>query len=81
MGGSGFPPLLLGSPLLQGYRLLLQDFPLCHPDSLRQGAQKGCLVGLGLLVLLLHLVVPTLLPWLSQQMKTGGPSRVVVRGS
>ena len=74
MEGLGFPLLLDYRLLLLDYRLLLQDFPLRHPDSLLQGAQKGCLMGLGCLVLLLRLVVPILLLWLSQQMRIRGLS-------
>ena len=59
-------PLLQGYLLLRDYLLLRQDFPLCHPDSLLQGAQKGCSMGLGGFVLLLLWVVPILRPLLFQ---------------
>ena len=75
VGDSGFPLLLC---LLLGYHLLLQDFPLLHPDSLLQGAQKGYLMGLGRLALPLHRVVPILLLWLFQRMKIRGPLGVAV---
>ena len=64
--GPDFPLLLL----LQGYLLPLQDFPRRHPDSLLQGAQKGCLMDLGGLVLPLRLGVLILLRLLFLRMRT-----------
>ena len=68
MEGLGSLRLLL---LLLGYLLLLQDFPRRHPDSLLQGAQKGCLAGLGCLdlLLLLEVLIPLRLFFLP--MRTG----------
>ena len=64
--------------LLCGYLLLLQDFPCLHPDSLLQGAQKGCLMDLGDLVLLplLGVLIPPQL--LSLRKRTKGLWKIIL---